>query len=121
MLYEIVDMSEWKTKKVLLKELKSAGIILTERALRNIIIKHNDLYMEHESDIYIAHSNRGYKATRNTDEIKASINDNRKRAINMLVNNARTLKAIGENANLNLIIENGEMKESVLFNGQTIN
>lgn len=109
MIYDIVDMTTWRTKTDILKELKSKGVEMSERAFRKLVGNINKLYREHENDIYIAHSNRGYKATKDTTEIKASESDNRKRAINMLVNSAQTLKAIGENANLSLKIQNGEM------------
>ena len=104
MLHELIDLNEWKHKKECLKELKSKGVSVKERNFRMMIKKQNQLFFNHEIDTFIAHSALGYKATKDHNEILASIADNRKRALNMLYEESRVKKALGENCNLRLVI-----------------
>lgn len=104
MLYELIDMTTWKTKKEILKELQDKDIILDEREFRRRVKESNKLYYEHEIDILIAHSNKGYKATKDRDEALKTANDLDKRAFNMLHDSARIKKANGENCNMKLEI-----------------
>lgn len=46
MLYELCDMGDWKTKDVLLKELKDNGIEMNERTFRHAVKANNALYYE---------------------------------------------------------------------------
>ena len=104
MLWELIDLSNWKTKGEILRELKNGGIVIDERNLRQKIEAHNKLYYNHESDNYIVHSSKGYKVTTDKDEILDSLKDMRKRALNMLYKEAKTKKALGENMNFKLTI-----------------
>lgn len=104
MILENVDLSDWKTKKEVIKELSFKGIDVDERKIRLLIEDHNDKFVQHLSDTYIAHSNKGYKKTTDYEEIKSSINDMRKRALDMLCKESKVRKAIGENCNFKLII-----------------
>lgn len=106
MLYELVDMTNWKTKKEILKELQDKDIILDEREFRKRVKKNNERFNNHEIDFYIAHSNKGYKKTTDFDEIKRSCEDKRKRSLDQLHEVSKTLKAIGENCNMRLEITN---------------
>ena len=58
MIYDIVDMTTWRTKKDILKELKSKGIEISERSFRKFVENVNKLYIEHETKKFIAHSNK---------------------------------------------------------------
>lgn len=108
MIFELLDLKEWKKKKDILKELKKNGVRMSERAWRKAVELHNKKYFSHETDKYLAHSPRGYKLTDNKDEIIASAKDYRTRAFNQLVKASKTLKAMGENDNIRLEIKNGE-------------
>ena len=108
MLWELIDLSDWKTKSQILKELKRGGIVIDERNLRQKIELQNKLYYNHESDFYIVHSAKGYKVTSDREEILESLKDMRKRALNMLHKEAKTKKALGENMNFKLVIHNNE-------------
>ena len=108
MIHELIDLSEWKRKNQCLKELALNGIYIDERRFRALIKKQNQLFFNHEIDIFIAHSSKGYKATKDEKEILNSIADNRKRALNMLYEESKIKKALGENYNLHLTIRNGE-------------
>ena len=108
MLWELIDLSDWKTKSQILKELKEGGIIIDERRLRKLVESQNKLFYNHESDTFIAHSYKGYKATKDYDEINNSLKDNHKRALDLLHKEAVTRKALGENMNFKLVIHNNE-------------
>lgn len=106
---EIVDLSDWKKKKDILNELKVQGINVDERFIRHHFEHHNKRYTLHLEEMFIAHSYKGYKLTNDRDEIIASVTDNRKRALKMLMQESHTLRALGENANLKITIKDGEM------------
>ena len=109
MIFELINLFEWRKKKDILQELKQNGVHIDERQFRKIVEKHNKLYCEHKTEYYICHSNKGYKLTKNENEIRESARDYRKRAINQLVKSSKTLKALNENANFRLEIKNGEL------------
>lgn len=102
--FDNVDLSEWKKKKEILKNFSEKGISIDERTFRNKVKEFNKMFYNHETENFIAHSSNGYKMTTNVEEIKDSIKDNRKRALDMLYEEARIKKAIGENYNMKLEI-----------------
>nr|DAU67706.1 MAG TPA: hypothetical protein [Caudoviricetes sp.] len=108
MIFELLDLKEWKKKKDILKELKNNGVRMSERAWRKSVELHNKRYFEHQTDKYLAHSVKGYKLTADKDEIIASAKDYRTRAFNQLVKASKTLRVMGENDNIRLEIKNGE-------------
>lgn len=101
--------SEWKTKKQILAEAKKDGINLDERSLRLFIERHNKTYWTHEVDEFIVHGRKGYKLTSDKEEIKKSIQDSKKRALNLLWKHSRTMKALGEVDNIKLDLEEMEI------------
>ena len=86
----------WKTKKEILQELKNDDIIINERAFRKKIELLNDLFMKHKLEYFIVHSSKGYKKTKSREEIIDSLEENHKRAMNLLQKerkvNERTVK-----------------------------
>lgn len=108
MLWELVDLSDWKKKSQVLKELEQGGIKIDERRFRKLVELQNNLYCEHESEKFIVHGPKGYKVTTDREEILKSVADNHKRAINLLYKESKTKKALGENMNFNLVINNDE-------------
>lgn len=100
---------DWQTKSEILSKMAKKGFYLDERTFRKRIENQNKCYMEHLSPYFIAHSSKGYKKTTNREEIVLSAKDNRKRALNMLMKESKTLKALGENANMTLFVRDGEM------------
>lgn len=106
---EYVDLTNWKTKKEIIKDLFMQNFLVDERTLRKEIKKHNQAFYNHETNEFIVHSNtKGYKLTTDVEEIKESIKDNRKRALNLLYEESRIKKAIGENYNMQLMIKDDE-------------
>ena len=107
---ENVNLGDWLKKGEILRMFELRGIKVNERTFRKMVKEHNKRFMNHEVDYFIAHSNKGYKATKDHDEILRSCRDKRKRALDMLYENARVLKALNENYNLKLVIDkNGIM------------
>ena len=104
MILDFIDLSEWKKKSQILKELKENGFSIEDRNFRKRVELHNRLFEEHVVNTFIAHSNKGYIATKDKNLIIASLRDNEKRAITMLKATSKTLKALGENANYNFDI-----------------
>lgn len=104
MIFELIDITNWKKKNEILEELKLKDIFIDERTLRSKIKENNQRYMEHLTDTFIAHSEKGYKATKDKNEILKSIEDNHKRALNMLFEESKIKKAMGEKNNLKLVI-----------------
>lgn len=87
--------SEWSTRKEIIHRLKMAGLMMNERAFRYWVEDWNDKYCNQKVDIYIAHSPKGYKATEDVDEIKDSVDDLKRRALDMMKKYSDTRKALG--------------------------
>lgn len=104
MLYELCDMGEWKTKDVLLKELKENGIEMNERTFRHAVKANNALYYEDKVSKFIAHSSKGYIATIDENILMRCSNDFRKRAIDQLIEVSRIRKKLRMKGNLKLVI-----------------
>jgi hypothetical protein len=106
---DLIDLTEWKTKKQINEELKQFGVQINERVFRLQVERHNEMYFAHIKDDYVAHSSKGYKLTKDRDEIAKSIEDTKKRGLDQLVKYHKCLKALGENSNFNFRFENGEL------------
>lgn len=106
---DLIDLTEWKTKKQINEELRVYNVQLNERTFRMNVENHNDLYFAHEKEFYVAHSSKGYKMTKDTEEIKKSLRDSLKRGLDQLSKYHKGIKALGENANFSLRIEENEL------------
>ena len=100
-------LQEWRTKKDILAFLDSpeCGMRtrISERSLRMYFEELNEKYKDHEIDFYIAHSNKGYKISYNKREIRNSGYDNIKQGITLINKGKSTLKAVGENQNMDML------------------
>ena len=101
----LINLREWKTKKVILQELENQGFTVDERHLRKMIEKHNLRFFEHHEDEYIAHGSKGYMKTKDNGIIERSVEDGKKRALNLLWKYSRVKRALGEKDNLRLELE----------------
>lgn len=99
-IYDLIDMKNWRVKEDILNELSNMGKDIDERYLRFIFENNNNLFNEHERSLYIVHSKYGYKATDSELLIVQSITDLKKRAFNMLKKYYKTCKAIKERKNV---------------------
>lgn len=106
---DLIDLTEWKTKKQINEELRVYSVQLNERTFRKNVEEHNDLYFAHEKPYFVAHSARGYKITTDTEEIRESLRDSLKRGLDQLSKYHKGIKALGENANFNLSIKDNEL------------
>lgn len=115
-LYEIIDLTNWKKKPRVLMDLLLKDINISDRNLRTMIEYNNKLFNEHVRTLYIAHSNqKGYIATDNPKVIEKSIEDNYKRSMTMLKHISRTKKAINENFNLKMDLESAGLFDDYDF------
>lgn len=106
---EYINLRDWKTKKEIIAELKEQGVKMDERKWRLFVEKNNKAYCNEETDFYIVHGKKGYKATTNEDEIIESINDLHSRALNMLWKQSQAKKALGIKDNLKIDLERMEI------------
>lgn len=106
---DLIDLTEWKTKKQINDELRVYSVQLNERTFRKNVENHNDLYFAHEKEFYVAHSSKGYKLTQDTEEIRESLRDSLKRGIDQLSKYHKGIKALGENANFSLSVQDNEL------------
>lgn len=102
MLLEFVNLKDWKTKRIILKELKEQGYTINERTWRTFVEKHNERYYQGLVREYIVHSSRGYKLTKDTREINAALEDYKKRALNMLKKVSEGQKGLRDQMNTKL-------------------
>ena len=70
------------------------AISYPRRAWNKYIEVKNQSFCDGENDMYIAHSNKGYKITKNRDEIEASIKHLDTMAKNMLTKESKAKKAL---------------------------
>lgn len=106
---DLIDLTTWKTKKQINEELRVYSVQLNERTFRKNVEEHNDLYFAHQKQFYVAHSSKGYKLTQDAEEIRNSLRDSLKRGIDQLSKYHKGIKALGENANFSLRVENDEL------------
>lgn len=106
---DIIDLSEWKTRKEILNEYNKLGIHVADRTFRKVVEENNKRFYNHETEWFIAHGTKGYIKTKDNDIIQKSIMDGKKRAITLLKIYRDTKKALGENDNLKLELENEEI------------
>lgn len=75
------------------------AITYPRRAWNKYIEVKNQSFCDGETDMYIAHSNKGYKITKNKDEIEASIKHLDTMALNMLSKESKVKKALNRSVN----------------------
>ncbi len=73
MIYELIDLTDWKKAKYCVSELNQGGIRIDEKQLKNLVIVNNINFINRDTDIYIASSSKGYKAIKDRNEILSTI------------------------------------------------
>lgn len=104
-LINLIDLKEWKTKGIILEELKELESRTDERAWRKYVEWYNQQFCDEKFDNYIVHGCKGYKLTSDHDEILHSLNDLEQRALNMLVKVSRAKRRMREQSNLKYDLE----------------
>ena len=75
------------------------AITYPKRAWNKYIEVKNEAFCNGENDMYIAHSNKGYKITKDRNEIEASVNHLHTMALNMLSKESKAKKALNRSVN----------------------
>lgn len=70
------------------------AITYPRRSWNKYIEVKNKAFCDGETDMYIAHSNKGYKITKDRNEIEASVNHLHTMALNMLSKESKAKKAL---------------------------
>lgn len=79
-----VDLTSWKKRQEIMLDLLHQGIVINDREIRTWAESQNEDWCNGESEFYIAHSQNGYKQTKDRNEILESAKDLKKKGINML-------------------------------------
>lgn len=107
-----IDITDWKTKRELLEQLRINGIKISDRKWYLFLEKHNLRYCDGLEKEFIAHSKRkGYKLTTNFELIRESWRDFEKTAKNLLWKASRYKKAYAEHKNISMEELEGLYKE----------
>lgn len=99
---EAVELSEWKTKKIILKELKNNGISMSGRKWRKFVENYNKQFINEDSEYFIAHSSKGYKLTNELEEIISSAKELKKRAVDMEEKCSGIMEAVEKRMNMKM-------------------
>ena len=90
-----LDLTRWKKRKDILRELNGDGAGISDRAFRKWVEDFNKPYDGRQQPEYIVHGPKGYKLTTSREEIKRSVSDNDRRAYTMLRQTRHVRKALG--------------------------
>lgn len=90
-----IDLTCWKKRKVILKELNQGWNRVSDRSFRKWVEDFNKTYDGRIQPEYIVHGPKGYKLTKNREEIRRSLNDNDRRAYTMLPQTRSVRKELG--------------------------
>ena len=106
---------KWRTKEKCLEWYeKKYHTKLNERLFRIWIEKHNEKYAEGNTEMFVAHSPKGYILTSDLDVIRKSLTDDYKRAMKLLVRNSRCTKAMAEKNQLSLMPHEADIYDLVM-------
>ncbi len=95
--------TDWRTKEKILYFLTHfCHMNVNERELRNYFASFNERYESGETEMFIAHSNKGYYLTSDPEVIFNSLEDDHKRAIKLLKRYYKCKKALSEKSQLSL-------------------
>ncbi len=104
-----IRIEDWTTRAEILRRLEAAGIPMSDRSFRKWVSNVNENFYEGLSDLYIAHGDKGYKVTQNSNEIMESVADLKRRAMDMLVKHKKARQALARRMQTPLISEEIEI------------
>ena len=105
----------WRTKEEILNWYKNEyKTKLDERVFRNAVAKFNKQYETGETELFIAHSNKGYILTTDPEIIKKSLLDDYKRGIKLISRNYKCMKALSEKNQLSLTQNDADLYEVLM-------
>ena len=95
--------TDWKTKDQILHFLNIVcGLDVNERSVRQYFADFNEKYETGDTEMFIAHSNKGYLLTSDQKTILKSLEDDNKRAIKLMKRYYRCKKALADKNQLSL-------------------
>jgi len=109
---------EWHTKTECLEWYEKQYFTkLNEREFRRRIESFNEKYAGGETEMFVAHSKKGYLLTNDIDIIKKSLLDDYRRALKLLKRNSRCTKALSEKNQISLGQNEADLYEVVMKMG----
>lgn len=106
---------DWKKKEQIVKYLTfMTQEEVNERAFRKFVADFNENYYSGETELFIAHSSKGYLLTADKDIIVNSLQDDYKRAMKMLKRYYQCKKAIAEKSQLSLTPADTDMYQVLM-------
>lgn len=91
---DVIQIEDWTTRAEILQRLHMAGIAMTDRSFRRWVADKNEEFYNGQSEFYIAHGDKGYKVTTDSAEILDSVDDLKRRAMDMLVKHRKARQAL---------------------------
>ena len=96
--------TDWRTKDNILYFLKKVCDLKTnERTLRECFATFNEAYEKGETELFIAHSSKGYLLTTNPDIILESLKDDYKKGLSLMKRYYRCKKSLAEKKQIALL------------------
>ena len=105
---------EWRTKDKILYFLKYMNIDVNERALRDYFAEFNERYESGDTEMFIAHSQKGYLLTNDPKIIMDSLEDDNKRAMKLMKRYYRCKKALSDKNQLSLTSNESDLYEVIM-------
>lgn len=106
-------LSDWRTKKEILGYLSDKGVVMSERTLRQNLNGFNRQYPTGDTELFLAHSGKGYILTTDKSLIEKSLTDDRKRSLKMLKRYYGCLKELHSKNQLSLEPQDATLYEIV--------
>lgn len=106
--------TDWRTKDKILGFLKYMSIDINERALRDYFAEFNEHYETGDTEMFIAHSSKGYLLTSDPKIIMDSLEDDNKRAMKLMKRYYRCKKALSEKNQLSLSENESDLYEVIM-------
>ena len=96
--------TEWRTKDNILYFLKHVcNLNFNERTLRECFATFNEAYEKGETELFIAHSNRGYLLTTKPEIILESLKDDYKKGVRLMKRYYKCKKSLAEKNQIALL------------------
>ena len=106
---------EWRTKDKILYFLNNImKIDINERALRDYFAEFNERYETGDTEMFVAHSQKGYLLTNDPKIIMDSLEDDNKRAMKLMKRYYRCKKALSEKNQLSLSENESDLYEVIM-------
>lgn len=110
MIFELLEINEWMTVEEIQKMiLEKFGKKMSRRTLRNEREIFNEKFFNHETEYCIARSNKGYKKTKQEEEIIQSEQADFKQGRDLFEKVYKSRRARGENYNFKMEMKNNKL------------